>query len=159
MGSKVVIKEGNRPGSLGPGKSPGQADLGDELHFSSPDSFPPDGGSGILGVLSPPGCCNLSLENFGPPIFLPSTPLVSRSRARHSDPGALRRSPGRLRVPELGTGSEGSGKSSPTQPADSGSRAHAVHAFHRVMRSPPGLESIPVGLSSLLFFNYSPESQ
>lgn len=40
-----------------------------------------------------------------------------------------------------------------------GAGASAAHAFHWVMRSPPGLESIPVGLSSLLFFNYSPESQ
>lgn len=30
VGSKVVIKEGNRPSSLGPWKSPGQACLGDE---------------------------------------------------------------------------------------------------------------------------------
>lgn len=30
VGSKVVIKEGNRPGSLGPWKSSGQACLGDE---------------------------------------------------------------------------------------------------------------------------------
>lgn len=150
VGSKVVIKEGNRLGSLGPRKSPGQTCLGDEHGFSSPDIFLPDAGSGILKVLGPPGYCNLSAEHFGPPIFPPCIPLASRSRAWRSDPGALRRSPRRLRVPELGAGSEGSESLLPRSQLAAGTST--FHAFHWVMRSLPGLESIPIRLSWFFFF-------
>ena len=71
-----MSRELHRPQpSLRPSKFPGKACrlLGRwacaQSHSFSSDIFLPDGCSRILEVLGPPGSCNLSPENFDPPIF------------------------------------------------------------------------------------------
>lgn len=71
-----MIRELHRPQpSLRPSKFPGKAcrllgrrACAQSHSFSSSDIFLPDGCSRILEVLGPPGSCNLSPENFDPPV-------------------------------------------------------------------------------------------